>query len=65
MIHCFTVGFRLEAGDTLMSEASYNDVALVYIISGELTMLQVRGWQRRRIIQKQTQRSSLLVGGWN
>ena len=48
-----------------MSEASYNDVALVYIISGELTMLQVRGWQRRRIIQNQTQRSSLLVGGWN
>jgi hypothetical protein len=24
-----------------MSEASYSDVALVYIISGELTMLQV------------------------
>lgn len=34
---------RLEAGDTLMSEASYSDVALVYIISGELTMLQVSG----------------------
>jgi hypothetical protein len=32
---------RLEGGETLMSEASYSDVALVYIISGELTMLQV------------------------
>jgi hypothetical protein len=32
---------RLERGDILMSEASYSDVALVYIISGELTMLQV------------------------
>jgi hypothetical protein len=32
---------RLEGGETLMSEASYSNVALVYIISGELTMLQV------------------------